>query len=59
MTQSRKSIATWREGIVRVWGQLRHGRRDGDLEEELRAHLEIAADDAGRQMSLSARTARR
>ena len=31
---------------VREWaGRLRHGRRDADLEAELRTHLEMAADE--------------
>ena len=38
-----------RELIVRLWGTLRPARRDRDLEEELRLHLEMAADDARRR----------
>ncbi|HEX3646704.1 MAG TPA: ABC transporter permease [Vicinamibacterales bacterium] len=37
-------MATLREWIVRLWGTLRPGRSDRDLERELRVHLEIAAD---------------
>jgi macrolide transport system ATP-binding/permease protein len=37
-----------REWILRVRGTLRPGRRDGDLEEELRLHVEMAADAARR-----------
>ena len=37
-----------REWIHRLLGTLRRGRRDRDLEEELRLHLEMAADDAHR-----------
>ena len=39
MTQDRNPLRTLREAIVRVWGQLRHARRDDDLESELRIHL--------------------
>ena len=45
MTPDRNPLRTLREGIVRVWGQLRHARRDDELEQELRAHLELAADE--------------
>jgi hypothetical protein len=38
-----------REWIHRVWGPLRPGRRDRDLEQELRLHLELVAEDARRQ----------
>jgi predicted permease len=38
-----------RELIARLWGTLRPARRDRDLEEELRLHLEMAADDARRR----------
>ena len=38
-----------REWIVRLWGTLRPGRRDADLEEELRAHLELAAEHERRR----------
>jgi predicted permease len=37
-----------REWIHRLLGTLRRGRRDRDLEEELRLHLEMAADEAHR-----------
>jgi predicted permease len=36
----------FREWIHRLWGTLRPGQRDSDLEEELRLHLELAAEDA-------------
>jgi predicted permease len=36
---------TLREWVVRFWGTLWRHRRDHDLEEELKAHLEFAADD--------------
>ena len=39
-------MAFLREWLHRLWGFLRAGRRDSDLERELRAHLELAAEDA-------------
>jgi putative ABC transport system permease protein len=36
-----------RESIVRLFGMLWPRRRDPDLEEELKLHLELAADDLG------------
>jgi predicted permease len=42
-------IARVREWVVRVRGTLRQGRRDADLEEELRAHLALAAEDERRK----------
>jgi putative ABC transport system permease protein len=36
----------FREWMQRLWGTLRPGRRDGDLEQELRLHFEMAAEDA-------------
>ena len=38
-----------REWIHRLWSTLRPSRRDDDLEEELRLHLELAAEDARRR----------
>lgn len=38
-----------REWIQRLRGTLRPGRRDADLERELRSHLELAAEDARRR----------
>lgn len=38
-----------RESVHRLRGTLRQGRRDGELEEELRLHLELAAEDAHRR----------
>jgi putative ABC transport system permease protein len=35
-----------RERITRLWGTLRPHRHDRDLEQELRLHLELAAEDA-------------
>jgi predicted permease len=41
-------VAAVREWIVRLIGSLGFRRRDADLEEELRAHLDLAADEARR-----------
>jgi putative ABC transport system permease protein len=38
-----------REWIARLWGTLRPGRPDRDLDEELRLHMELAAEDARRR----------
>src|SRR5262245_48591311 len=38
-----------REWIQRLQGTLLPGRRDADLERELRSHMEMAADDARRR----------
>jgi putative ABC transport system permease protein len=38
-----------REWAMRAWSMFRRGRRDDDLEEELRAHLEMAAESAERR----------
>jgi hypothetical protein len=42
-------MASLREWIKRFWGTLRANRDDRDLEEELRLHLELAAEDALRR----------
>ena len=42
-------MATLREWVSRLWGTLRRNRADRDLEEELRLHLELAAEDARRR----------
>ena len=47
-----------REWIHRLRGTLLPGRRDADLEEELRLHLEMAAEDARRRGLNSAASAR-
>ena len=50
-----------REWIHRLWGTLLRRRRDSDLEQELRLHLELAAKDAQRRglnLPDSARAAR-
>jgi hypothetical protein len=38
-----------REWLIRLWGSIRGHRRDGDLEEELQIHLELAAEDERRR----------
>src|SRR4029453_18910407 len=35
--------------IHRLFGSLRQGRRDGELEQELQLHLDLAAEDAQRR----------
>ena len=47
-----------REWIHRLRGTLLPGRRDGDLKEELRLHVEMAAEDARRRGRASADAAR-
>src|SRR5262245_18480728 len=42
-------MQTFREWLHRLKGILRAGRRDEDLEEELRSHLEFGAEDARRR----------
>jgi len=37
-------MRTLREWLIRLWGTLHPRRTDADLEQELRAHLELAAD---------------
>jgi predicted permease len=43
-----------REWMSRVWGSLHPNRRDADLEQELRLHLELAEEDARRRADTSA-----
>jgi len=38
----------FREWVLRIWATLRRRRTDADLEEELKAHLAFAAEDARR-----------
>lgn len=47
-----------REWATRIWGALWPGRRNGELEEELRQHLEFAAEDARRRGHFSERDLR-
>jgi predicted permease len=51
-------IGNLREWIARLWGSLHRGRRDADLEQELRLHVEFAAEEA-RRRGLSADEAAR
>src|SRR6516164_1265807 len=37
-------MSTLREWVMRLWGTLRRSARDREIEEELRAHLELAAE---------------
>ena len=43
MRSAKRAIAALREWIVRLWGSVSGRRRDGELEQELRLHLELAA----------------
>ena len=47
-------MATFREWVMRLWGTIRPGRRDADLEAELRLHLELAAEHERRASSSEA-----
>lgn len=51
-------MRTFREWIHRLRGTLVPGRRDGELEDELRLHLEMAAEDARRRGADSADASR-
>ena len=51
-------IARLREWASRVWGALWPDRLDRELQEELRQHLEFAAEDSRRRGHLSERDAR-
>ena len=42
-------MAAMREWVIRLWQTVRGRRTDGDLEEELRSHLAMAAEDARRR----------
>src|SRR4051812_10942649 len=46
-------MAALREWVMRIWGTLRSSPRDAELEEELRLHLELAAEDERRRASSS------
>ena len=46
-------MATLREWVIRLWGTLRPGRGEADLEEELRLHLELAAEAERRRANSS------
>jgi predicted permease len=45
---------TIREWVIRLWATLRPSRRDAELEEELRLHLELAAEDERRRATSTA-----
>lgn len=47
-----------REWIHRLWGTLRRGRRDDELEQELRLHLELATEAARRRGDTAEEAAR-
>ena len=49
VSRRRSPMSTLREWVSRLWGTLRRNRTDRDLEEELRLHLELAAEDARRR----------
>ena len=42
-------MATLREWVSRLWGTVRPRRDDRELEQELRLHVELAAEDARRR----------
>ena len=42
-------MGTLREWVNRLWGTLCPNRKDRELEEELRLHLELAAEDRRRR----------
>src|SRR5690242_1317605 len=44
-------MASVREWICRLWGTLSRNRRDREMEEELRSHLELASEDMVRHGS--------
>jgi len=46
-------MATLREWVIRLWATLRPSRRDAELEEELRLHLELAVEDERRRANSS------
>ena len=53
-------MGTLRGWFTRLWGTFRPGRSDAELERELRAHLELAAEDEdGRQRTSSSDNATR
>jgi putative ABC transport system permease protein len=49
---------TPREWVHRLWGTLRKARTDRDLEDELNAHLELAADEERRRGNSDSRAVR-
>ena len=53
MRSDKRPIAALREWIVRLWGSVSGRRPDAELEQELRMHLELAAEDEGRRAGSS------
>jgi putative ABC transport system permease protein len=51
-------VSILREWVSRVLGTVRPGRRDRDLEDELRMHVELAAEEARRRGNAAERSAR-
>src|SRR5215210_194618 len=51
-------MATLREWVVRFWATLRSSRRDAELEEELRLHLELATEHERRHATSTEDAAR-
>jgi macrolide transport system ATP-binding/permease protein len=46
-------MAALREWVIRLWATVRPSRRDAELEEELRLHLELATEDERRHANSS------
>src|SRR4030095_3739692 len=46
-----ESMATLREWMRRLWGTIRPNRREVEMEEELRSHLELVVDEMQRRGS--------
>ena len=44
-----RAMIVLREWLIRLWGTFRGRRPDADLQEELRLHVELAAEDARRR----------
>ena len=42
-------LAALREWVIRLWGTVRPRRQDAELEQELRSHLDLAAEDQRRR----------
>jgi predicted permease len=48
-----RPLARFREWVIRLWGTVRPSRPDTELEQELRAHLDLAAEDERRRANSS------
>ena len=46
-------LTTLREWVIRLWGTVRPSRSDAELEEELRTHLDLAAENERRGANFS------